>query len=144
MNCPFCSETIIRDQQVYTKGCWRVFYNFKPVLKGHVLIVSKRHVELCKDLNADEQASLVGQIIDVQRMLTRAYGATGFCVVMQDGVSAGQSVNHLHVHIVPRVDGDMHKGEFYQSLLVDSTRRHPISAEEMQERVKELQVVVHM
>ena len=76
--------------------------NLKPLVEGHVLIISKRVVSKLSDLTPDEFADLIHSVIEVQGILKLVYGAKGFNVAIQDGKDAGQSVPHVHVHVIPR------------------------------------------
>jgi bis(5'-adenosyl)-triphosphatase len=81
--------------------------NIRPILPGHVLICPIRPVPRLRDLSPPECADLFNTARTVSRMLERVLGATAFNVAVQDGVDAGQSVPHVHCHVIPRVKGDM-------------------------------------
>ena len=80
--------------------------NLKPVVPGHVLIVSKRVVPRFHDLTADETADLWSLANRVGHALEESVGATSITFALQDGPQAGQTVPHVHVHVLPRVAGD--------------------------------------
>ena len=80
--------------------------NLKPVVPGHVLIVSKRVVPRFHDLTADETADLWSLANRVGHALEERVGATSITFALQDGPQAGQTVPHVHVHVLPRVAGD--------------------------------------
>ena len=63
------------------------------------------------DLNSVELADLFQTVARVQKTLTRLYSAEAFNVAVQDGEAAGQSVTHVHVHVIPRVSGDKGGGD---------------------------------
>ncbi|KAJ4516332.1 Dinucleoside triphosphate hydrolase [Exophiala dermatitidis] len=85
--------------------------NLKPLLPGHVLICPVRCVPRLSQLSSAETADLFQTVQRVSRTLERLYSASAFNVAVQDGVDAGQSVPHVHVHIIPRRRGDYdHKG----------------------------------
>ena len=81
--------------------------NLRPLLPGHVLICPNRLVPHLSDLSKDEITDLYTTVQRVQRTLGRVYKASAFNVAMQDGKAAGQTVPHVHCHIIPRRDGDM-------------------------------------
>ena len=87
------------------------FLDHRPVFKGHVLVVTRRHVETLTEL-PDE---LVVPLLTATRLLAgavrEALGAQGSFVAMNNVVS--QSVPHLHVHVVPRTKGDGLRGFFW-------------------------------
>lgn len=83
--------------------------NLKPLLPGHVLVSPLRRVPHITDLRPDEITDLFLTVQKVSRTLKRVYNATALNVAVQDGVAAGQSVPHVHAHIIPRKEGDMDK-----------------------------------
>ena len=87
------------------------FVNLRPIVPGHVLVVPQRIVARIEELTNDEYIDLWQSARDVQRMLKKHYQATGFNVAVQDGRVAGQSVPHVHVHILPRTEGDFARND---------------------------------
>lgn len=92
--------------------------NLKPILPGHVLICPLQPHRRLTDLSAAETADLFATVQRVQRMLGRVYFQTArpedggsFTVAVQDGPASGQTVPHVHVHVIPRVADDMGEGE---------------------------------
>lgn len=81
--------------------------NLKPLLPGHVLICPVRAVPRLSQLSMTETADLFNTVRLVSRTLERVYRATALNVAVQDGVDAGQSVPHVHVHVIPRQAGDL-------------------------------------
>jgi bis(5'-adenosyl)-triphosphatase len=81
--------------------------NLKPLLPGHVLICPVRSVPRLSQLSIKETTDLFNTVQIVSRTLERVYRATAFNVAVQDGVDSGQSVPHVHVHIIPRQAGDL-------------------------------------
>lgn len=76
--------------------------NLKPLVPGHVLIIPRRVVPLMGDLTEEETQDLWETVRDVQRLVKRYHGATASTLGVQDGRDAGQSVPHVHVHILPQ------------------------------------------
>ncbi|KAL1302199.1 hypothetical protein AAFC00_002628 [Neodothiora populina] len=81
--------------------------NLKPLLPGHVLVSPLRRVSHMTDLAAPEINDLFQTVQRVERTLKRLYGSDAFNIAIQDGPAAGQSVPHVHAHIIPRRWGDM-------------------------------------
>ena len=81
--------------------------NLKPLLPGHVLVCPRRVTPRLSDLTSDEVSDLFLTVQRVSRMVERVYNASGLNIAMQDGVDAGQSVPHVHTHIVPRKKADL-------------------------------------
>ncbi|KAL8243737.1 hypothetical protein R6Q59_009995 [Mikania micrantha] len=81
--------------------------NLKPILPGHTLICPVRSVARLSQLSARETSDLFLTVRRVSRTLERVYSADSLNVAVQDGVEAGQSVPHVHVHVIPRRRGDL-------------------------------------
>lgn len=76
-------------------------------MPGHVLVSPLRRVCRFNDLTIDETSDLFITVRRVTKMIERVYGATGLNVTVQDGGDAGQSVPHVHAHVLPRKTGDL-------------------------------------
>eukprot|EP00536_Pseudo-nitzschia_multiseries_P018035 jgi/Psemu1/227558/e_gw1.2077.8.1 len=88
------------------------FVNLRPIVPGHVLVAPTRVVPHLSDLTADEYTELWNLVRSVQSVLKKAYpGTTAFNVAVQDGRAAGQSVPHVHVHLLPRAGGDLERND---------------------------------
>lgn len=81
--------------------------NLKPLLPGHVLVSPRRVVPRFNDLSAAEVQDLFLTVQRVSRMVERVFSASSLNIAIQDGVDAGQSVPHVHAHIIPRKKDDL-------------------------------------
>jgi bis(5'-adenosyl)-triphosphatase len=81
--------------------------NLKPLLPGHVLVSPRRVVPRFNDLTPAEVADLFATVQRVSRMVERVYSASSLNIAIQDGEDAGQSVPHVHAHIIPRRRDDL-------------------------------------
>ena len=113
MDCLFCRiidgavpATVVLDEP-YTLG----FLDTRPVLKGHVLLVPRIHVDTLADLPPELLPTLMGAAQRMSSAVVAGLGAQGSFVAMNNVVS--QSVPHLHVHVVPRTKGDGLRGFFW-------------------------------
>ena len=96
--------------QVFHLSSTRLSYalvNLKPILPGHVLICPVRVVPRFSQLTQSETTDLFVTVRRVSRTIERLFSATSLNIAIQDGVDAGQSVPHVHVHIIPRKAGDL-------------------------------------
>ncbi|KAI9374045.1 HIT-like domain-containing protein [Aspergillus egyptiacus] len=91
--------------------------NLKPILPGHVLISPRRVVPRVADLTPPETADLFLTVRRVGRMIERVYGASSLNIAIQDGVEAGQSVPHVHAHVIPRKKKDLSSTDAVYDLL---------------------------
>lgn len=105
-DCIFCNldESRIENENDLVL-CVKDLY---PVTIGHSLIIPKRHVQSFFDLTDEERASIFSvlqrQKTDVEQ---RDKFITGFNVGINDGIDAGQTIMHCHIHLIPRRTGDM-------------------------------------
>lgn len=81
--------------------------NLKPLLPGHVLVSPRRVVPRFNDLSTAEVQDLFLTVQRVSRMVERVFHASSLNIAIQDGVDAGQSVPHVHAHIIPRKKDDL-------------------------------------
>lgn len=106
MECPFCSDT------ARLKKSGNNFYGFAlrdthPVTEGHTLIVPHRHVEDIFSLHDDERHALFELLDESKEELLRNDNTiTGFNIGINMGADAGQTIEHLHIHLIPRRHGD--------------------------------------
>lgn len=85
--------------------------NLRPIVPGHVLVCSNRVTPLLSNLDEEEYDDLWKTVRIVQQILRQQYNCNAFNVAVQDGVGAGQSVPHVHVHILPRYIGDLERND---------------------------------
>ena len=103
-NCPFCN--LPRDRIVFDSELALAIRDKFPVSPGHTLIVPKRHVASFCDTTPEEQAALL-KLLRIARVdLDHVHHPAAYNVGVNDGAAAGQTVMHLHVHLIPRYPGD--------------------------------------
>lgn len=104
--CVFCSNADIQTHMFLRTDLVIAFPTNIPITPGHVLICPTRHVSTVSELTDEEWAALRTALQNVQVAATQSFGAEGFNVAWNQGSMSGQSVPHLHIHVVPRVTGD--------------------------------------
>ena len=87
------------------------FVNLKPVVPGHVLICPKRVVEKYDECTDEEISDFMQLSKRVGVVLKRAFDASSLTLTVQDGKEAGQTVPHVHVHVMPRKVGDFERND---------------------------------
>ena len=93
----------IPDSQVFCETPLSLgLVNLKPVVPGHVLIISRRVVARFADLTPEETTDLWSLAKRVGTCIEPHFGATSLTYAIQDGPAAGQTVPHVHVHVLPR------------------------------------------
>lgn len=103
-NCPFCELPAARV--VLTSAYFNVIRDGYPISPGHTLVIPKRHVRSLFELLPIEFAELQGVLGQVRQNLDMEFKPDGFNLGINDGPVAGQTVPHLHVHVIPRYLGD--------------------------------------
>jgi diadenosine tetraphosphate (Ap4A) HIT family hydrolase len=102
--CPFCP---VKDREVIASHALAVAVTDSfPLTKGHSLIVPRRHVASFFELTPDERFAMLGLLDEAKAALDRQYAPDGYNVGINDGTAAGQTVMHVHVHLIPRYRGD--------------------------------------
>ena len=104
--CPFCrveSERVI----IASSALSLAFFDGFPVSPGHALIIPRRHVASFFDLTKEEQQDLLSLLDNVKYLIDEKYHPDGFNVGVNVGEAAGQSILHVHIHLIPRYEGDV-------------------------------------
>jgi diadenosine tetraphosphate (Ap4A) HIT family hydrolase len=78
-----------------------------PLNPGHTLIVSRRHVSEYESLSAAEQAAMWQLIPEVWQSIRKEHSPAGYNIGINVGAAAGQTVDHVHLHVIPRYAGDV-------------------------------------
>jgi diadenosine tetraphosphate (Ap4A) HIT family hydrolase len=106
MKCIFC-ELKYKEDIVYENDLIYSIYDSFPVTKGHLLIITKRHIQSYFDLTKDELLAIDEALKKGKEILEKLYKPSGYNIGVNDGSSAGQTIMHLHVHLIPRYDFDV-------------------------------------
>ena len=105
MNCPFCE---LAPSKIWLENQHAVAIRDNyPVSDGHTLVVPKQHVASMFDLPEEEQEAMWRLAGEARSRLLDEYHPDGFNVGLNDGVAAGQTVMHVHIHVIPRYKGDV-------------------------------------
>lgn len=108
MTCIFCkiaagdipAEKVVENEHAFA------FLDINPLARGHVLVVPRTHRERVADMLPAEAHAVMELTQSVLRRQQKALGTPGATVAVNDGRAAGQEVPHVHVHLVPRNEGD--------------------------------------
>lgn len=104
-DCPFCR--LNKSRIVLENEFSAAFLDAFPVVDGHMLVVPKRHVISLFELTENEQQAVWKLVAQVRAKLIEEHKPDGFNVGINDGLAAGQTVLHAHVHVIPRRIGDV-------------------------------------
>ncbi|XP_027198686.2 ntrilase and fragile histidine triad fusion protein NitFhit [Dermatophagoides pteronyssinus] len=127
----FGPDAIVKTYQIFAKTFYSIaFINHRPVLPGHVLVSPLRpDSKRLSELNNDELFDLFQLVQKVQKAIELIYNAEASTVAIQDGKDAGQSVQHLHVHVIPRKQTDFggNIDQIYQHLQQHDKQDNPLN-----------------
>ena len=136
-DCVFCQPKT-QGNQFMQSNDFLAIYNLSPILPGHSLVIPKWHATSLMDLSDSELSEITLFARDVVKVLMRAFHAAAFNWTIQEGAEAGQSVPHLHLHLIPREENDLPgPGNWYPLLkkneeeIIDSESRPKLSPQEM-------------
>ena len=102
--CPFCP---VSDREILaTHPLALAITDSFPLTRGHTLVIPRRHVASFFELTADERTAMLELLDDAKAALDAQYAPAGYNIGINDGVAAGQTVMHVHVHLIPRYKGD--------------------------------------
>lgn len=104
LNCPFCSSDNFRI--ILSNAHASAIYDGYPVSPGHCLIIPKRHIASFFEATREEQAALLDLLAEMKEILEKERNPDGFNIGINVGEAAGQTVMHLHIHLIPRYAGD--------------------------------------
>jgi len=107
-NCVFCRVVAkeIPATVVHEDEHTLAFMDIGQVNPGHVLVAVKKHAENIFALDGEQAAAVFRSAAKVARAIQGAFEPQGLSVYQANGAAAGQTVLHLHIHLVPRYEGD--------------------------------------
>lgn len=108
LDCLFCDyhnrdqhDIITEDELAYAR--WDNF----PASEGHAEIVPKRHVESAFSLTDEEMLSVYGLMKATRQIIDSWYSPAGYTIGINEGQAAGRTIDHVHIHLIPRYEGDV-------------------------------------
>ncbi|MFH1832070.1 MAG: HIT family protein [bacterium] len=134
--CAFCDPKVIQTHTFYEDDLVRGLCTHKPVVPGHCMVVVKRHIEKIEDAT-DQEFVAIGRLIKkINWAIQKINGPSAYQILQKNGIEAGQSVPHVHVHYIPNlVTGNTHAACYLQLKYLLSVLSSPISKEKLAEWV---------
>lgn len=125
-DCPFCK----RDELavIFETSYFLAIYNKFAIVPGHSLLITKRHVTKYLDLDPEESKELFFATRKLISAVMRAYDTETFDFALQEGVPAGQTIRHLHFHVIPRKIDDLGSPDQWYPELLKQKFEHKKSA----------------
>jgi diadenosine tetraphosphate (Ap4A) HIT family hydrolase len=103
--CPFC--TLPPERIIESNDLALVIRDGYPISPGHTLIIPKRHIGSWFDITHEEQTAMLNLLERAKAVLEEEFKPDGYNIGINDGPTAGQTVPHLHMHLIPRYKGDL-------------------------------------
>jgi superfamily II DNA or RNA helicase/HKD family nuclease len=103
--CPFCGPS--QERLFYSDSVAMGLWDGFPVSPGHALVVPRRHVATWFDASSEEKLALLEAIERAKMEIEKTHAPNGYNIGINVGAAAGQTIFHLHVHVIPRYRGDM-------------------------------------
>ena len=102
-NCELCapSDVLVENSLAYVR------YDNNSLSRGHVLVIPRRHVASFFDMTKEEQDSVLSLLNQAQRVIEKEHAPDGYNIGVNVGKAGGQSRMHVHVHLIPRYEGDV-------------------------------------
>ncbi len=121
-NCPFCRQDVVNTAFASESG-FIAIYNHAPIVPGHSMIIPLKHVGDVMELSEEEYTNMFLFARKVMKFLNSYFKTTEFDMSLQQGHNAGQSVEHVHLHLIPRHPFDLKPGEEWYHKLMEKEYR---------------------
>lgn len=107
-NCIFCKILAgeIPSTAVYEDDDFKAILDVNPAARGHVIILPKNHAANIYELPDEDASKIMLVAKKIATAIEKAYHCDGVNILQNNGEAAGQTVFHLHVHVIPRFKGD--------------------------------------
>lgn len=105
--CLFCDKYKNKEEIIYENDLVFVVKDYYPVSKGHMLVITKRHILNYFDTTREERIAVDDAVVDLKKIIDHKFMPDGYNIGTNVGYAAGQSVLHFHVHVIPRYRGDV-------------------------------------
>lgn len=104
MDCRFCNVEILEPflEEELVLGFWDSY----PLTPGHALLIPRRHVQTWFEATTQEQGALLAALDVAKELIEQEHQPDGYNIGVNSGEAAGQTVPHLHIHLIPRYLGD--------------------------------------
>ena len=104
-SCPFCS--LPENCVIQSNAVGVVVRDAYPVSPGHTLLIPFRHVASFFELTSEEREGLLLLMVSAKQQLQDEFSPAAYNIGINDGLAAGQTIAHMHLHLIPRYQGDV-------------------------------------
>jgi len=102
--CPFCA--LPTERVLFRNDAAVAVRDAYPVTPGHTLVIPRRHVASFFEATPLEREAMLALLDMAKQQLQAEFGPAGYNIGINDGAAAGQTIGHLHVHLIPRHPSD--------------------------------------
>lgn len=106
MSCPLCKEVEAGGGLIVDADTAVSLLDKHPVSPGHCLILPRRHIDSVWELSREDVTALYEVMAETQHIVKSKFEPDGYNIGVNAGEAAGQTVDHLHIHLIPRYLGD--------------------------------------
>lgn len=133
-SCPFCDKSILEEQTILVGEEARALYCLTPATLGNILIIPKRHIARFEKLKPKETIEIQNMISKISDAFRELYKIHDYLIIQKNGKEAGQTVSHIHFHIIPCPKKAL------EIIKMAFQYRKAIGKKEMSERTEELRL----
>lgn len=137
-DCVYCNSAEIQERKVLENEFAFAFLTNIPIVVGHMLISPRRCVAYFEDLTSDEKIAIAELQEKLKKVCAKVFHAEGFNYAWNEGACAGQSIQHFHLHVLPRKKGDTGILEYEPRTFLYRTEGRAITPQEELKEVAEL------
>lgn len=105
--CLFCEIENKKEEFIYENQYFYVIRDHFPVSDGHSLVIPKRHMQTFFELTEEEIPFFHDALRETKENINEHFSPDGFNIGINQGTAAGQTIMHLHIHVIPRYTGDV-------------------------------------
>lgn len=140
-NCQFCQPESFVTQELRSTCSWTIIVSRRPLARGHLIFIPKRHVTDPGKLTAKEARSFFLEVASAAHRVSVCFGSSGWQILMNYGKTAGQSIEHIHFHVIPRYSSEK-KNPLWPLVSRNAYKKlEPLSPAEIRAVVKKLRMV---
>lgn len=123
--CPFCSPEVVAQSVLANSLCYLIWTDETGTPEGSTMVLPLAHRETIWDLTADEWAATQSLLHEGRDLVSGLYAPDGWNVGWNVGRTGGQTVHHVHCHLLPRYRGEPLAGRGIRSWIKDPANRPP-------------------
>ncbi len=139
--CAFCNYKILNRQKFYEDDLVIALYTHKPIVPSHFLILPKRHVERLEKISPEEMSRIHQVMVKIQQASQQVFQTSPYLIHQKNGREVGQSVPHVHFHLIAKSPGDTSLAKFIINLLL-AHLKNPIPLKEMQNITEKMKMAM--